>query len=63
MVIPEWMTQEQFNAVKKLYQRDPDGAEDFEQFFQRVQPCYGDFVGLQWSGMFVGIEKDGYAHT
>ena len=24
---------------------------------------YGDFIGGEWKGMFVGIERDGYTHT
>jgi hypothetical protein len=24
---------------------------------------YGDYVGFEWCGMFIGVEKDGYAHS
>ena len=24
---------------------------------------YGDYVGVDWCGMFLGIERDGYTHS
>jgi hypothetical protein len=62
IVIPEWMTPQQVESINKLFDRSPDGASDRHAFFDRVR-SYGNHCGLTWCGMFVGIEKDGYAHT
>lgn len=62
-VIPEWMTSEQEQSVRKLYARNADGSSTLLDFFGRVHPCVGGYCGIQWCGMFVGIEKDGYSHT
>ena len=63
IVIPEWMTPEQVEAIGKLFDRNPDGSADRHAFFGRVQ-SYGDYCGLTWvNGMFIGIEKDGYTHS
>jgi hypothetical protein len=63
---PDWMTQAQYDAVNKLYQRSADGAKDRREFFTRIQE-YGigsdRYAGLNWGSMFVGIEPDGYTHT
>ena len=61
-VIPEWMTGQQVDAVFKLFRRSPDGSDSPRDFFLRVY-SYGDYCGLSWCGMFVGIEKDGHTHT
>lgn len=60
---PEWMTELQLAALLRLYERQPDGAADLPAFLARASYCIGGFVGLQWCGMFVGIEPDGYTHT
>ncbi len=62
IVMPEWMSPEQATAVKRLYSRSSDGSQTREEFFKRVQN-YGDYCGLGWNGMFLGIEKDGYTHS
>jgi hypothetical protein len=62
IVIPEWMTPAQVEAVGKLYARSADGSLNRHAFFQRVSD-YGDYCGLGWCGMFMGIEKDGYTHS
>lgn len=58
---PEWMNDKQIDSLDKLYQRDSQGVTR-DQFFQKVEN-FGDYVGVIWAGMFVGIEKDGYSHT
>jgi hypothetical protein len=66
IVIPEWMTPKQVEAVNKLYRRSPDGARNRHEFFTRVQECgigSDRYAGLNWGSMFVGIEPDGYTHT
>ena len=63
VVVPEWMTPEQVSSISELYKRNPDGSPNQAHFFHRVQLYGGEYCGLTWCGMFVGIEKDGYKHT
>jgi hypothetical protein len=63
IVIPEWMTPKQVEAIGDLYKRSPDGSTSRGEFFRRVKPQLGGFCGLTWCGMFIGIEKDGYTHS
>ena len=63
---PEWMTDAQYDAVNKLYSRSADGSADRCEFFKRIQDCgigSDRYAGINWCGMFVGIEQDGYTHT
>jgi hypothetical protein len=63
---PDWMTQAQFDAIDKLYQRSADGSRDRRDFFSRVSQCgigSDRYAGINWGRMFVGIEPDGYTHT
>jgi hypothetical protein len=62
IVIPEWMSPAQVDATKRLYARGEDGSKTREEFWTRVEN-YGDYAGIQWCGMFLGIEKDGYTHS
>ncbi len=62
IVIPEWMTPAQCEAVNRLFDRSADGSPNRHAFFSRVQQ-YGEYCGLSWCNMFVGIEKDGYTHS
>lgn len=58
------MNMAQFDALKKLFERSPDGAKTFEEFQERV--TYDNLNGchfITWCNMVVGIEKDGYTHT
>jgi len=61
--IPDWMTPAQTEAVEKLYMRNPDRSPSRQHFYNRFQYCHGGFIGFQWCGMFLGIEKDGYTHS
>jgi hypothetical protein len=63
VVVPEWMTSEQVAALSDLYKGNPDGAKTQAEFFSRARFCIGDFCGIDYCGMFVGIEKDGYTHS
>jgi len=49
-------------ALIKLYRRSDDGCKSLNEFAKRVED-YGDYLGLRWCGMFIGIEKDGYTHS
>ena len=51
VVIPEWMTPAQVEAVNKLYQRSPDGSRDRREFFTGVQECgigSDRFAAIKW---------------
>jgi hypothetical protein len=61
--VPEWMTPMQTEAVNKLYDRDPDGSLSLKNFYSRVKYCFGNYCGIEWCGMFIGIESDGYTHS
>jgi hypothetical protein len=66
IVIPEWMTPKQVEAINTLYKRNPDGARNRHAFFSRVHENgigSDKYAGINWCGMFVGIEPDGYTHT
>jgi hypothetical protein len=60
------LSKSQQRAVKNLYDRleDNDDRESFLAFRRRVMPGIGgDYVGILWCGMYVGIELDGHTHT
>lgn len=63
VVVPNWMTPAQVGSISGLYKRNPDGSANQADFFHRVKYCIGGYAGIQWCGMFVGIEKDGESHT
>lgn len=56
------LTKEQRKAVKRKYDRNPDGSVSYLQFRRRVVPGY-DCVMLKWCGMWLGIETDGHTHS
>jgi hypothetical protein len=70
------LTKQQREAVKRLYDRSPDGAVSYLNFRRRFRlysswqvsesfgsSGLGDYIGGQWCGMFIGIETDGHTHT
>ena len=60
------LSKPQQQAGKKLYDRlkDNDDRESFLAFRRRVMHGIGgDYVGILWCGMYVGIELDGHTHT
>jgi hypothetical protein len=59
------LTRPQREAVANLYARHPDGAASYREFRKRVYPMLAGAgcVFIQWRGMTVGIETDGYTHT
>jgi hypothetical protein len=61
----ETMNKKQFAAVKKLFNRNPDGCETFYELSARAHPEIGfpDTYVIYWCGMTVGIEPDGHTHT
>lgn len=66
IVPPAWLTPAQVEAVNKLYGRSPDGSSNRNEFFTRVQESgigSDRYAGINWCGMFIGIEVDGYTHS
>ena len=60
------LSKPQQRAIKKLYNQleDSKKVESFLAFRRRVMPGIGgDYVGVVWCGMYVGIELDGHTHT
>ena len=57
------LTKQQQIAVKRIYNRAPLSVS-FLAFRRSVQPAIGlDCVLVQWAGMWLGIETDGYTHS
>ena len=38
-------------------------GETYRIFRKRWKQCFGDYIGAEWCGMFIGIEEDGYTHS
>ncbi|OJW18780.1 MAG: hypothetical protein BGO51_15530 [Rhodospirillales bacterium 69-11] len=55
----------QQRAVYDLYKGNPDGSASYLAFRRRVFPLFGEpaVAMIQFCGMFVGIEVDGYVHS
>jgi hypothetical protein len=56
------ITKAQQKAVLKVYLRDIEEASSYLQFRRRVKRGR-DCIMLQWKGMWLGIELDGYTHS
>ena len=56
-------TRLQRESLYRLYTRNSDGSSSYLSFRRRAQLGQFDVLGLQWCGMFVGIETDGHSHT
>ena len=56
------LNKDQLISLHRKYQQSPDGSESFLQFRRRVVPGY-DCAMIQWCGMWLGIELDGYTHS
>ena len=60
-------TRAQREALQRLYLRwkgtgDTKAPKSYRELRKRVMPGFG-YIGVEWCGMFIGIEKDGYAHS
>ena len=55
------ITTEQKHAIKRLYDQKPLGMS-YLQFRRTAQRGY-DCLMVEWCGMWLGIEKDGYTHS
>jgi hypothetical protein len=58
-------TKEQRKAIHDKWVLNPDGHGTYRAFRATVQPTFGmdGAVVFPWCGMWVAVEKDGYAHT
>ena len=61
------LTKSQQRSLLVKWQRASQGLT-YRQFrrtvtFHGFGSSFPDYIGVEWCGMFVGIEKDGYAHT
>jgi hypothetical protein len=53
----------QEKALLRKWEQDNQGMT-YQQFRNTVQSCLSDdCVMVQWSGMWLGIETDGYTHS
>lgn len=55
------LSREQARSLYKVWTRDSQGMT-YLQFRRSVLPGY-ECAMVRWCGMWMGIEKDGYAHT
>lgn len=57
-------TRQQRLAIKRLYDRTQTSLT-YRTFRAQVQPTFGmdSAVIINWAGMWLCIETDGYAHT
>ncbi len=59
----ETMTDAQYLALVVKHEQNPDGAKSLDEFVKRAAgPCHGT-VFINWCGMTLGIEQDGYTHS
>ena len=53
----------QEKSLVRIWEQADQGMT-YKEFRDTVQPCIGDdSVMVQWSGMWLGIETDGYTHS
>lgn len=55
------ITRKQREALKRIWSRGADNRT-YRQFRRDVVPGH-DCLMLQWAGMWLGIERDGYTHS
>lgn len=62
--VPLGWTGAQVRALRDLYERSADGAGSYAVFEARAHKAVMmDCLMLQWCGMWIGIEPDGYTHS
>ena len=57
-----YLTKAQQVALKSVYDRTCDKPGSYLEFRRTVQPGW-DCVMVEWCGMWLGIETDGYTHS
>ena len=57
------ITDAQKRAIKRIYDRQDLGMTylAFRRSVERA--CYSDCLMVEWCGMWLGIETDGYVHS
>ena len=55
------LTKEQRKALFSVYNRQPMNVSYME--FRRSVVCGYDCIMVEWCGMWLGIEPDGYTHS
>lgn len=64
--ITQPITREQRQAIKRIFDRNSDGSTTYRQFRRRViSGGFGSdrYLMIEWRGMWLGIERDGYTHS
>jgi len=56
------LTREQRVALKRVYDRGQNNGLTYLAFRRTVRQGY-DCIMVPWSGMCLGIERDGYTHS
>lgn len=57
-----YLTKAQQVALKAVYDRTSDKPGSYLEFRRTVQPGW-NCVMVEWCGMWLGIETDGYTHS
>ena len=58
------LTKAQRHALYRVWMRDETIAPSYLEFRRRVIPsAMMDCIMIQWHGMWLGIEPDGYTHS
>lgn len=61
------LTSEQKWSLFRLFNRESTRERklgvNYMSWLDKYVCNYGDYVGVEWCNMFVGIERDGYTHT
>ena len=59
------LNKEQQNSLFRKYQQSDSGFSSYLAFRRTVMPYLGGdkSVIVQWCGMWLGIEEDGYTHS
>ena len=59
------ITKEQQRALARAYHRAENMPMPFLAFRRSIQPTFGmdGAIVVQWCGMWLAIERDGYTHS
>jgi len=58
------ITRAQRKAIHAMYLRNPNGSKTYREFRKRFYPQFGGYIAiLDWCGMYVGVERDGFTHS
>ena len=59
------ITKEQQRALARAYHRVENMPMSFLAFRRSIQPTFGmdGAIVVQWCGMWLAIERDGYTHS